>query len=247
MSDTANAASRCQADSVDFGTTAIAIWTPGRVILAADGKVTRRNDPATTSYAMCKTRVVGSRAVTAAGFFRRPRVGYDVWPMLEAILSTSDTMRTIDARVRTEVGPPLADALADARQADPTGFARDFVFDYLGIAFAGIEDGQLGLRTAHFSHDDAGGISYSVGQYPRPADAFDAGAIGIHLMGEHSVIDREYPDARLVPLLRKDLVEAARVLVELEIQRTPEKVGPPLSVVEVTPGGPRWIVSGACR
>jgi hypothetical protein len=71
--------------------------------------------------------------------------------------------------------------------------------------------------------------------------------LGLSIMGERGAIDRDYPDTRLIPALRAEPATIARTLVELQIKATPDKVGPPVSVLEFTSEGHRWRAKGACR
>jgi hypothetical protein len=41
--------------------------------------------------------------------------------------------------------------------------------------------------------------------------------------------------------------ETARHLVEMEITARPDKVGPPISIVQINNSGARWINKGVCR
>jgi hypothetical protein len=45
---------------------------------------------------------------------------------------------------------------------------------------------------------------------------------------------------------RLGLVGTVRYFIEEEIAAVPEKVGPPLSIVEISRNGTRWISEGVC-
>lgn len=205
--------------------------------MAADAKVTRRNDPALTTYQTCKTLVSGNYVVTAAGLFARRAVGFDAWHLIEVILSSSTSLDQIEQRIRLELAQALVRALADAKRADPQGFARDFPADFLALAVAGVERGILGMLTVDFYPDRTGAMRTKTNLYPPPGTRIHDDEMGFSIMGERAAIDRDYPNERLIPLLRADAPSTARALVELQIEHTPDKVGPPVSVVELTATG----------
>jgi hypothetical protein len=95
------------------GTTAAAIWTPARIIMAADSKVTRRNDANVVEYSACKTRIVGAYAITDAGMFARPNVGFDAWELLESTLTSVRSLTEIERR---RPGAPVKQTMEAARQ-----------------------------------------------------------------------------------------------------------------------------------
>jgi hypothetical protein len=129
----------------EFGTTAVAVWTPTMVVMAADGLVTRRNDPSTSHYPTCKTRVVGEYAVTAAGFHARRSVGFDVWRELERILKQANSLSAAASMVHSVVEPALKRAVDDVRVRDPDSLQRDMSADYLAIAVAGRDQAKPAL------------------------------------------------------------------------------------------------------
>ena len=72
------------------------------------------------------------------------------------------------------------------------------------------------------------------------------GAVGFNTFGEHPAIDAVYSGQSLVRLL-KDPLSAARILLQLEIDREPVKVGPPRSILEINRAGHTWIEAGECK
>jgi hypothetical protein len=165
------------------GTTAIAVWTPRAVVIAADGKVTRRNDPHLSSYETCKTRAIGAFIVTAAGFYGRQAAGYDVWAQIASILTASRDLTIQQRRIVVELRPILERGLEEARRRDRAGFARDFPSDYLAIAVASIEDGRPRLATVDFYPQGRGQIGIDVKRYPPPDVVIEDDDIGLSVMG----------------------------------------------------------------
>jgi hypothetical protein len=76
-----------------------------------------------------------------------------------------------------------------------------------------------------------------------------AGGTGVFVFGEHGAIDEIYGDRKALAELvsARGAAEAARRLVQLEIAKAPETVGPPVSVLEITKNGVRWLERGMCQ
>ena len=106
----------------EVGTTAVAIWSPQRVVIAADGMVTRRNDPTTASFTACKIRVKSGVAAVAAGFYSHPATGYDIWREVALATEPERPLSAIADHIESAVRPKLARALEHSKRADPEGY-----------------------------------------------------------------------------------------------------------------------------
>jgi hypothetical protein len=58
-------------------------------------------------------------------------------------------------------------------------------------------------------------------------------------------MDAEFPYPALLKLLA-DPVNAAARLIQIEMERNPAAVGPPRSILEITPSSHRWVEKGLC-
>jgi hypothetical protein len=74
------------------------------------------------------------------------------------------------------------------------------------------------------------------------------GTTSIFVFGEHTAIDAAYGHGKALIDLIGSLgpVEAARSLVQLEIDRQPERVGPPVSILRIAADGADWVDRGLC-
>jgi hypothetical protein len=68
----------------------------------------------------------------------------------------------------------------------------------------------------------------------------------LEMFGEYDAINDRLQS--LSPLLNKgDFTGAARRMIEMEIEAIPARIGPPVSIIEITSAnGIRWIDHGSC-
>lgn len=226
------------------GTVAISIWTPERIVLAADGKVTRRNDFMVSSYTRCKTPTVGRFFITAAGFYDRQRTGFHFWDLLAPAVEGAASVPAAADQIERAVSPGLHRGVADAKAMDLFGFIRDFPGDYLDFVVAGIDEGKTVVAGRFFSPDGRDGISVDKIGYPRPGP-LDTGAVGFTLLGDHDEIDRRYRDSDLAVRARREPVSTAIQLIQIELDSS-DKVGEPVSVVVIDKTSAHWERQGVC-
>lgn len=232
----------------EVGTTVVAVWSPKRIVIAADGKVTRRNDPSLASFTACKIRVTAGIVAAAAGFYAHPATDYDFWREVELAASSKRPLSIIADLIESRVRPKLTNALAYSKRADPDGYRRDFSTEFLGVVIAGTVDGNPVMAGIEFFPGVGGNLEVQRTLFPPLNDPHPpAAALGFSVLGERAAIDRDFPDDKLIHLLRLDMASAAIRLIDLQIEATPDKVGPPISAIEITSTGLRWISQGACR
>ena len=219
------------------GTAALVIWTPERAIIAADSKVTKTNGgPATVA---CKIRNAGKFSFALSGFYGNRE--FDAWALVAEAISSAQTVPEAASLSERLVLPRLKQALQSFKSDDPFGFAAAFKESYFAVFFAGIDSNKPVL---------AGWQLLTTGEVLKDAypgtHPITPGAVGFNTFGEHDAIDSTYHGRALNQLL-KDPRIAARTLIQLEIDREPNKVGAPRSILEISRAGRIWIEAGVCK
>lgn len=219
------------------GTAAFAFWTPAKIVLAADSKVNHMDGELASQT--CKIRAFGKFYFAASGFYRNPSTGYDLWQFAQDELPKAMTVPKAALSLESAVSVRLNVALDEVRRNNPIGFKREFSQTYLAFVIAGIDNERLALSGRSFHPDGIERVAY-----PQPGRTE---GIGFIEFGEHSAVDGAYTAEAFRTLLSGDLVEAARRLVLVEIEATPEKVGPPTTILEIRTSGINWVERGVCK
>lgn len=222
---------------VSHGTAAFAFWMRDRIVLAVDSKV--RHMAGEPPSQGCKIRASGKFYFVASGYYKNARTGYDVWKIAESTLLKATTIPSAASALETAIAPRLAKALDDLRQSDPMGFRREFAETYLAFVVAGVDDGNPVLAGRNFHPDGVDEVQFPL---PNRTDG-----VGYLAFGERAAVDRVFSREAKVALASSNMVNAARVFVQMEIEENPAKVGPPIAILEITSSDTRWIEQGVCR
>lgn len=218
------------------GTTGVAIWTPGRAVLAMDSRITlTAGDYVARGGDTCKIRAAGRFYLAIAGLHDHPATKFDAWQLAAEAVAGAHSVEEAAMLVEKRLGPELQTALFNIQASDVAGFRRHFAQAHLAIAIAGMDAGAPAMAARAFLPD--ANAALHVVRWSKPASAF--------VFGETKAISAVYTKpAALVDAV--GAIEAARRLVQLEIDRAPERVGPPIAILQLTNDGANWVQGGLC-
>jgi hypothetical protein len=225
------------------GTTGVAIRTPDRAVLAIDSRVTlSAGDWAGRGADTCKLKPLGRFFVAVAGLYDHRETNFDAWRLAEEAAAGARSVSEAAALAERRIQPELQTALGNIQAADLAGFARHYSRAHLAICIAGLEPGGPAMAGRVFVADANAAIRMVRWDGP-------PGSTGLFVFGEHAAIDAAYGGGKALAELAaaRGPVEAARTLVQLEIAREPESVGPPVSILAITRDGAEWVQRGMCR
>jgi hypothetical protein len=224
------------------GTAGVAIFTPDRAVLAVDSRVTLTDGRASRRGAdECKIQSAGRFQLALAGLYDHAETKFDAWRLAEQAAAGAPSVAEAAARVERGLQPALESAIGNMRAADPTAFSRQYARAHLAFVIAGLDQGLPAMAARAFVPDREGNLRI-VRWNPPP------GTTSLFAFGEHAAIDAYGPKEALLRLVTDaGPAEAAQRLVQLEIAASPEIVGPPVAVLELSKIGPRWIHQALCR
>jgi len=226
-------------------TSAIAVWTPDSTFIATDARITEYENGA--SRTDCKIHLSNNVFWVSSGIYQDIRDGFSIKKLVDEAIwqskSIEDRMSTFEAIATKELTAKMNAMLKQEPLVFKTSFAN--YRNTLSIMFSTYENGNNYLFVFVFA------------AYIDPA----SGAVAIlttkktncpclyrfkYTIGAQSAIDAELQ--RNPAILDSPLETGAALsqLIKLQIASTPEYVGPPVSIVEVQKGVPRWIARGVC-
>ncbi len=221
-------------------TTIVVIRTPQEVVIAADSAATFQGDgrPAGTET-VCKIYQVNAGLFFAvSGLVNDSRTGFNVPKMVGADSAGGSIAEKI-ARVERAVQAAVLRELPRVKEHDPAGFAS--LIGSKGavtVMLAGIDSGvpmatsfSLGL-----AESPKGSIEASILRDSCPGNC--ASGVRVFWFGESGAIERLRAAGRMPAL---GMPELARYLVQTEIDAGAPRVGGPVDVLRILPGGPVWV------
>src|SRR5262249_21757674 len=124
----------------------VALWTPMRIVVAADSKAIVGGRLGSRESQTCKIRPIGAHYFAATGLTNVPEAGFDLNAIFGAIPTGDRTISAIADEMAATVRGKLISALEFLRDRYPLNYAADFGERSGGIALAfivfGTEDGQ---------------------------------------------------------------------------------------------------------
>jgi hypothetical protein len=217
--------------AIHTGTAAVVIRAQNRVVIAADSKTTRTDDPK-WSAEISKIQMINDTVFVSAGFRKEEQLGYDLTETAIAAIKQGGSIAEQIARFESAFVPQLTKALNELRLLEPEFFHKHFVIRAAlaaQVAFVG-RDGDIAVRAfkAEESGTEVNVIAQEIPCPPRTAV----------FLGEDEAM---YSLARsLGSRIVDDPLDSARSLVEAAIDSVPSRVGPPVRIVEVQNGNMRW-------
>jgi hypothetical protein len=214
-------------------TTLVALWTPEKVILAADSRVTHEAGVVADA---CKIEHSGSTWIAVSGLVSDPSTGFSLGPLARPALMQGKSMKEQIARFADAVQPGLTRAVDGLRRDAPDEYGKlASGRPVLQAILASQENGKPVLATVGFVLDGSGTLQ------PRASliDGSDARGPRLIYAGQQQRI-REYLKANR-NWIEGDRQALVRDLVQLEIDAKTEHVGGPVDVIEIDTSGTHWI------
>ena len=221
-------------------TTIVALWTPDRILMAADSRALL----GTSAFVdTCKIGHTGSTWFAVAGLITDATSGYALGNSLHQAMSTPAGLSDKVDRLITTVQPQLTTAIAGIQKDSPEQFA-DFASGrpILQAVLADTANGRPVMATISFALDSTGALQ------PRATliDGSDARGPRLIYAGQQERI-RAWLHAHR-GWIDGDNAALVRDLVQLEVDANSPWVGGPVDVVEITAAGPHWLdTKNACR
>ena len=164
-------------------------------------------------------------------------------------MSSPDSLHTRVSNFDQRISRDLATELTAFLNGDPDGFAK-FLKETgppLEIAITGLEDGTDYLFLRRYDVTVlAGTANINIG-FSKECPEDCSGKIKWAPLGVHDVISKEVANNTATWDDPKGIAEVIRTLITHQISATPDKVGPPVSLVEMRKGTVNWIEKGVCK
>ena len=210
-----------------------------KIILATDGLVRHE---LTGASKQCKLVTLPNCVFGMDGFYANTSPRFDLTELAKAACNSTGPLQSkADYFLRLATNP-IVNIVRYKYETDPDYYRRTFLGKPVAeVLFAGYDEGFLSVFARGFVMDNTGSISTETDQIsdkPGSDRAFFAGVNEDILAYIHS-----HPSWETM-----GDVAAARKFVMIEIQAHPDLVGPPISILEISPpGAARWIEYGKCH
>jgi hypothetical protein len=226
------------------GTTVAIVRTPDLIVIAADSMA----GDGVQKLTVCKIGTSQSSPISfaVAGPVRYSRTGFDAVALAQAAVSRAESIQEAATEFGRLAMKPFQTAATSIRTELPQQY--DYIRkspEPLQVVFAAIENGVPRYVIAYFTlAETPAAVSALAHQRACPGDGC-SGARSLTVLGFNDAAKREASDPGFLAGL--DPVSAARKLVELEIEDSPDSVGPPVSVLTIDRTGSSWTSRGSCR
>lgn len=221
-------------------TTLVALWTPERILIAADSRVVFSDASAAEG---CKIGHSGTTWFALAGLVSDTETGYALGEVLDHTLSGSGELTSRVERFILGVQPSLAGAVAALQRDDPGQFA---VFTggrpILQAILADTIQGRPVMITVSFGLNGQGTLQ----PHASLIDGTDLSGPRIIYAGQQDRIRAYLRSHR--DWIAGDHAALVQKLVQLEVEAQTPWVGGPVDVLEIGRLGPRWVQGkSGCR
>jgi hypothetical protein len=233
-----------------YSTAIIAVWTPYTAVIGADSLLGFSKSQKT--QLMCKIGQTNNIFWAASGIVHtsdQADVNFNVYRIAADAIKASPNF---DGAVATFEARFTVAAVRDLRwkaQFDPSEFAYAKHF-FLQIVFAGLDNNKPRMAIRQFSvesNSSAKAVSVTTMGVENTCPSPHCGAILSMAMGTNDAmvadVTRNEPDI----WLSIGIVPAVKKLLTIQATATPDIVGGPLSVVQITSSGIKWPVVGICE
>ena len=213
-----------------FATTIVIVRTRNIVVIASDSKAQYQGAQGLPQ--VCKIAKQNETYFVVAGLAHDTGRGFLANRVISSAIARGNTFEEQSNAVATDMLDALGKELAQLKAEEPDGFK----FAVSGnspssIALVTVESGILKVAVLSFPYDKETG-KMSVERELCPGNCKDD--YTIFQMG-HVLPDEEFEKTSGSP------AQVARTLVEREIAREPNEVGPPIEILEVRPGASEWL------
>jgi hypothetical protein len=235
------------ATGIASATTVVVLWTPGRIIIASDSRKTITGGPATSE---CKIKREDGIHFATAGLFEFRIANFYAPDVIHRVYERSANKGPNS--LRSELNLEMTNALLSAREAVSTALARDPNFNISEVVLVGVDSGVLQAvyvqtdisATLKVAKPGGGFFWASSGEFGTIPSGRPYRAELIAIGARDAIIEYQVSHPGWESM---DPVAAARMFVQMEIERHPDHVGPPISVLVIEgDGSARWIDRGVC-
>ena len=197
---------------------------------------------------VCKILQIGNVFFANAGIQGNPTLGLSVHEKVREVAATSKTANEMHRKLPSVVNPMLFKAIQDTKNRYPEFYkSRIENRAVLSYAFIGIENGQIIIpfMNAIVTPNEDAQMGFQI-EFKGRDDLKPTGdKVQTLIFGYQNAIREEL--AENPDLWDKGLVKAVRRLIETQIERTPEMVGPPIAILYIKGGSARWEHQAHCK
>jgi hypothetical protein len=232
--------------AVCSATLILTVWSPDRILIGADGMAIQPDQPQPNKRT-CKIRQGASDCFySVAGAHDDKSIHYDLAPLAtQACQGVGSIARRADAFKQVAL-PEIRREWDHIKSQEPKTYAltKQYGAAHLAVVFAG--GAPLTLVILQFVEDSRGQM---VPDESIVRDQAFSSKTEYNELGEYLNIDayrEKNPDVDqldTVPWLRTLLSKA----IELEQSEKLKRIGPPISILEITISGARWVEQGDCQ
>lgn len=224
-----------------FGSTVIAIRTDREIVIGSDSKVvgTDGSDRGT----VCKIIQIGNIFFSHTGVAGSTSIGFDVQATVRQALESAEHLGEAIQNFLHSVHHPLHQILVATRRDAPEFYKHNIEGQSaLSAVFCGVIDNiprlsYLELKPVHHAEADDGlAIQVDQGIDVRSDNEGPAFVVIGHKNAVTTQLG-EQPDI----WMRTGIVSAVRRLIELQIESTPQVVGPPIAVLRMDRQSAKWV------
>jgi hypothetical protein len=223
----------------------VVVRTPEVVVIAADSLQLNYARNTVTPVKVCKITLLGRKsAFASAGLSEHPGLNYSAADLAVEAWKKAQTFKAREQAFTDAVIPRLANILQLMKDQSPEHFAQ-FRKAALETFFITIENNvPKVVETNYLTHVNQQGKVYLTaekgfcpGNCPRPDMVY------INYLGEFTAIEKARKTGLQFPLP----ADAAYGLVQIEVENAKDKVGPPISTLQITKNERRWLTPGECE
>lgn len=228
------------------GTSIVAIWTPGEVVVGADSKQITFDvrTKTQTIQSVCKIiRLNNLFYAYSGGVTEHSQTGFNIQRIAEEAFRPNLNILAKAQRFESMVEDPLIRALEVVRKDDPAYFEKERLKgEVVQMLIVGLENGKPVLSVRGFKIVSLPSASVQLQTSRRDCPSVECSGEGTYiLMGHHEAIDRMLRARPFNTIWSHGLISAVSFLVSIEIFEKSDVVGSPIDILRIDKDGARWI------
>jgi hypothetical protein len=228
------------------GTTIVIMRKEDEIVLGADSKVTSyaNNGSPLARPPRCKIKQVGSIFYGFSGMSNHYLTGFSADNLARDSITNTDTIKNAIKHFETVTREKLREAVNHIKVNNPDQYRLRMVHNQAAIVMAGFENGfpTVALLNLYAKKYLDSFRIYTLRDYLDSNDPRKR--VGTFIGDGKAIV--EYTKNRR-GFWHDDPIGAARIMLELQAEATPETVGEPFSIVRITQAGAEWIEKGICE
>ncbi|MDR3571024.1 MAG: hypothetical protein P4L81_02390 [Candidatus Pacebacteria bacterium] len=217
-----------------FATSIIIVRTPTDVFIGADSKERKGS----SSEGACKIIITGKSFWTFANVVTFPPINFDLKKIALAFAARHGSWDDKIEALKSEIIPQIKIIVGEYRKVYKNWKEGE---DVSTVAFGYFENGISHLHVIGFIPITKAGI---ISIYIHNADCPGATCSPVFKLGLHEALDRMKENE--IPWEKFGITGTIYYLVQTEINASPNDVGPPISIVDISNAGANWITPGVC-